>query len=102
MIQQGAKLVISAEDIITELSKNNPNIRFTKKETKSAKNFFEVKPELQIVFQIINNEPKDINQIARRARISVSEANYKIMMLQIDNKVIELPGQRYIRNEGED
>ena len=33
---------------------------------------------------------------------NVSEANYKIMMLQIDNKVIELPGQRYIRNEGED
>ena len=102
LIQQGAKLVISAEDIIAELSRTNPNIRFIKMENKSAKNFLNVEPELQKVFQIINNEPKDINQIARRTRIPVSEANYKIMMLQIDNKVIELPGQRYIRNEGED
>ncbi len=102
LIQQGAKLVISAEDIITELSRTNPNIRFIKMENKSAKNFLNVEPELQKVFQIINDEPKDINQIARRTRIPVSEANYKIMMLQLDNKIIELPGQRYIRNEGED
>ena len=40
----------------------------------------------------------DFNQIARRTGLSISEVNYKTMMLQLEDKIVELPGQRFIRN----
>ena len=43
--------------------------------------------------------PKDLNQISRETGLSISEVNYKTMMLQLEDKIIELPGQRFVRND---
>ncbi len=101
LIQKGAKLVINAEDIIEELSKINPEIIFRKKEIKQKNLYFNISPELLNVYKEITDEPKDLNQIARNIGLSISEVNYKTMMLQLEDKIIELPGQRFIRNDNE-
>ena len=101
LIQKGAKLVINAEDIVEELSKINPEIIFRKKEIKQKNLYFNISPELLNVYKEITDEPKDLNQIARNIGLSISEVNYKTMMLQLEDKIIELPGQRFIRNDNE-
>ena len=100
-IQKGAKLVRNVEDIIKEINKSNPEIEFYKKEIKTKNLYFDISPKLLNVYKEITNEPKDLNQISRRSGLSISEVNYKIVMLQLEDKIVELPGQRFIRNDKE-
>ncbi len=100
-IQKGAKLVRNAEDIIKEMNKVNPRIEFYKKEIKTKNLYFDIPLELLNVYKEITDIPKDLNQIARKTKLSISEVNYKTMMLQLEDKIIELPGQRFVRNNNE-
>ena len=99
LIKKGAKLVTCVEDIFEEISKINPEIVFNKKEIEQKDIYFDISPELLNVYKEISDIPKDVNQIARKTGLSISEVNYKTMMLQLEDKIIELPGQRFVRNQ---
>ena len=94
LIKQGAILVTSVADILGEY----PRIKFSKVNNISKDIFLDIPDDLKIVYKNINNIPQDINQIARNTGLSIGEVNYKIMMLQLDDKIKELPGKRFIRN----
>ena len=53
------------------------------------------------LFKEIDNIPKDIDCIARKTKLSVSEVNYKITLLQLEGKVLEKPGHKFVRIEEE-
>ena len=96
LIQNGSKLVIKVDDIIN----NYPNIKFEKIHKKEQiKN---IPKELEDIYNVIEKVPQDINNITRKSKLSINEVNYKLMLLQLENLIIELPGQRYIRNESGD
>lgn len=99
LIQKGAKLVKNFEDIIEEVNRVYPEIEFCKREVKTKSLCFDISTELLNVYKEITDEPKDLNQISRNIGLSISEVNYKTMMLQLEDKIIELPGQRFIRND---
>ena len=98
LIQKGAKLVTCIEDIIEEISKINPKIVFCKRNVEVKNINYDIPIELLNVYKKISNIPKDINQISRETGLSISEVNYKTMILQLEDKIIELPGQRFVRN----
>ena len=77
------------------------NIKFTKRKTKNKEIYLDIPEELIEVYKIINQNPKSINEIALETGLSISEINYKTMMLEIEGKILELPGQRFIRKEEE-
>lgn len=96
LIQNGANLVIKIDDILNYYT----DINFTKKllvKQDVYKN--NISPELKKVYESINNIPINVNEIAKKTSLPISEVNYKILMLQLDNKIIEIPGQRFIRKE---
>lgn len=93
LIQEGAHLVMRVDDIISYF----PNINFEKKKVELKDIFFDIPPELQMVYKNINYIPQDVNEIARKTGLSVSEVNYKIMLLQLDDKIREVPVQRFVR-----
>ena len=64
--------------------------------------YLDIPTDLLEVYKFINNIPQDVNEIARKAKLSISDVNYKIMMLQLEDKITELPGQRYILKEDDD
>lgn len=98
LIQQGAKLVTSVEDMFKDIYKDNSGIIFCKK--KQEKNWLvNIPPDLIGVFKEIDNVPRDINYIARKTKLPISEVNYKIMLLQLEEKIIEKPGHKFVRNE---
>lgn len=95
LIQNGAILVTSAEDIVNYY----PKLKFTKKDIKSQDIFIDIPSDLRTVYKTINDIPQDINQIAHKTGLSIGEVNYKTMLLQLDDKIKELPGQRFVRND---
>ena len=96
LIQNGSKLVTKIDDILNSY----PNIKFEK--THKKEQIENIPKELEDVYNVIEDIPQDINKIARKSGLSISEVSYKLMLLQLENLITELPGQRYIRNESGD
>lgn len=98
LIQNGSYLVTDVEDILN----NYPDINFLKTEIVPKDILFDIPRDLRTVYKTINSSPQDVNEVARKTGLSISEVNYKIMLLQLEDKIKELPGQRFIRNDEED
>lgn len=89
LIQKGAFLVTNVEDII----KNYPKLELIKAEVQKEKN---VEPEFKAIYDILNyDEPIHINEIAKKLNLSISEINAKLMMLELEEKIVSLPGNNY-------
>lgn len=98
LIQNGAKLVTDVEDILIYY----PDITFFQRPSLRKKIYVGISADLLTIYKSINDVPQDVNQIARKTGLSVGEVNYKIMMLQLEDKIVELPGQRYIIKNDDD
>lgn len=96
LIKNGSKLVTRIEDILLEY----PQIKFKRKSLN--KNKKQVPKELEKVYKCIKNEPVSINQIVRKTKMTVQDISYKIMLLELENLIEELPGQVYRIKNGED
>ena len=57
---------------------------------------------MEKVYKCIKNEPANINQSVRKTKMSIQDISYKIMLLQLENLIEELPGQVYRIKNGED
>ena len=97
LIQKGAKLVTDIDDILNFYS----DINFSKKDKNIKDIILDIPNDLRIVYKSISDIPRDINEIAYSTGLSISEVNYKTMLLQLDGKIKELPGQRFVKNEEE-
>jgi DNA processing protein len=95
LIKKGANLVSNVDDILNFYS----NIIFEKRNIYTQDILLDVPYELRNVYKVINKIPQDINEIVSKTGLSISEVNYKTMLLQIENKIKELPGQRFVRND---
>lgn len=90
IIQSGGKLITCVEDILEEFK----DIKFIKKENNNA-NFIE--EEYQDVYKLISNNPQHINEIVKQLNSNVKDVSYKLMMLELEDYIIELPGKYFIR-----
>lgn len=97
LIKRGANLVTNVDDIL----ECYPYIKFSKRKLENKEIYIDIPQDLIQVYKIINDKPKDINEISREIGISVSEVIYKTMMLQMEDKIVELPGHRFIRRNDE-
>lgn len=95
LIQNGSILVTNVDDILNYYQ----GLKFAKKDIKSHDILLDIPPDLRTVYKTINDIPQDVNEIAHKTGISIGEVNYKTMLLQLDDKIKELPGQRFIRND---
>jgi len=98
LIQNGSKLVTCVEDILEYYE----NISFARKDIQIRDILLDIPKDLRIVYKVINDKPQDVNEIAHKTGLSIGEVNYKTMLLQLDEKIKELPGQRFIRNNDDD
>ena len=55
-----------------------------------------VEPEFQKIYDILSYEESiHINEITQKLNLSISEVNEKLMMLELEEKVVSLPGNNY-------
>ena len=98
LIQEGAKLVLSPGDILEEYG-----IKYDKKEELEQiyekKRKIKIKPEYKELYNLITEKPIEINELAKRSKLDISELSQKITMMEIEGYIESLPGNEYKRVE---
>lgn len=98
LIQEGAKLVLSPGDILEEYG-----IKYDKKEELvqiyEKKKKIKIKPEYKELYNLITEKPIEINELAKKSKLDISELNQKITMMEIEGYIESLPGNEYKRVE---
>ena len=82
LIVKGGNLVLSPKDIINYLDIEE------KQE--------EINKEYRDIYYSIGNIPSTVDEIAERSGKEISEVNSTLIMLEMEDKVINLPGGRYV------
>lgn len=98
LIKKGGKLVTCIKDIIEQYPKLKKNISKTSNEI--AKEQVEeviVNEEYIDIYKIITEKSIHINEIYKKSKLSINEVNYKLMMLELEGNIIQLPGKNFIR-----
>ena len=49
------------------------------------------------IYNYINNNPIDVDELMRKTNMDIKHINYEITMLTIEEKIKELPGQKYVK-----
>ena len=98
LILEGAKLVLSPGDILEEYG-----IKYDKKEELEQiyekKKEIKIKPEYKALYNLIFLSPIEINELAKKSKLDISELNQKITMMEIEGYIESLPGNEYKRVE---
>lgn len=89
LIQAGAKLVLSSEDIFEEL-----NIE-KKIATETAKSIFPESQDEQIIIEILRQADKSINDVVRESSLNVIAVNSALTILEMKGTVQNLGGGCY-------
>ena len=90
LIKEGAFLVTEVEDII----KQYPNMNLTKRKLNIKDE--NVEDEYKEIYNCLDYEKEIyINDIVKKVKMNITEVNYKLMMLELKDKIVSLPGNNY-------
>lgn len=93
LLKKGAKLVTSVDDII----KYFENIEVTQKEIEGFE--IEVPEEYKKIYEKIQREPINADEICKKIRKPISEVNTILTMLELEGFIESLPGSYFRRKE---
>lgn len=96
LIKEGAFLVTEVKDIVEQY----PNIELEKININDVKNIkidtCSISKEYKIIYNILDNKKSiNINDIAKISKLNINEVSYKLMMLEIEDKIVSLPGNNF-------
>lgn len=91
MIQDGAKLVTSVEDIVDEFDflEKVCSINEVKDE--------EVDEQYKDVFELLSDVPIEFEKLVKKSDLKVNELMTKLTMLELDGKIDRLSGNRFVK-----
>ena len=49
------------------------------------------------IYEYITNNPIDVDELIQKTNMDIKQINYEITMLTIEEKIKELPGQKYVK-----
>lgn len=90
LIQQGAKLVATVDDILEEL-------RLPKSPTHAATSAIALEGTDAALYAQLTLDPQHMDALALRCKLSVAEVARVLLGLELRGLVRALPGQRYVR-----
>jgi DNA processing protein len=89
LMQQGAAVVLSAQDILSQLNVKGPD--------ESSAPTIKLSNDEDKVFQILSHEPKHIDEISQTLKQPTSFALGILLSLELKNIVHQLPGKMFAR-----
>ncbi len=96
LIRQGAKLVESAEDIVSELA---PLVGHLLEEMETrpplAETATEEDEEYVKLFAALGHDPVDIDELAARSALTIEQVSSMLLILELEGKIEKLSGGRY-------
>ena len=98
LIKEGAFLVTDVDDIMAQYSdlkldeRNINDVKYIDMDSCS------VGEEYKVVYDVLDNEKSiNINEIAKLSKLDINEVSYKLMMLELEDKVVALPRNNFRR-----
>jgi len=97
IIRKGGILVTAINDIISEFPKE---ILPSQKENNENKKLeIKIDKEFLDIYNILpDRKPMHIDEIIQKSGLKANEVNYKLMMLEIENAVLQISGRRFVKN----
>ncbi|MFY8216190.1 MAG: DNA-processing protein DprA [Chthoniobacterales bacterium] len=93
LIQQGAKLVISAQDVLDDFGMLFP----TQPDVKSPVLAPKLEPEEQSIYEALGDEEVHIDDIAAKCGLPSHEVSSSLLALEMRRLVKQLPGARFVK-----
>jgi len=92
LIKMGAKVVTSAEDVLSELNiKGVSNLQEARKIIPDSR-------EEAIILEILKETPVDIDKIVKTTKLDIVKINQTLTLMEMKGKVRNLGGNQYIKN----
>lgn len=86
LLKNGAHLVTSAKDIISEYDFLNYK---EQEKIKNEKHHYKINVEYKDVYDILNGPPLNIEQICNKAKKPISQINNTLLMLELEGAIIK-------------
>ena len=93
LIQQGAKLVIDAGDILADL----PMIFAQPPELQKSRPRLSLSPEELLVYESIGDDPTPMDAIISKSGLPVATVSSRLLALELGRHIRTLPGSRFIK-----
>jgi DNA processing protein len=98
LIQQGAKLVETAEDILNELAPlAQASINSSQPSESNNKNNHKLDRDYQILLEKMGHDPVSIDILVSRCGLTAEEVSSMLLILELQEIVASAPGGTYIR-----
>ena len=94
LIKEFAKIVTSPKDVI-----NNYNFLHKIEVNSSTLVEEQIPEEYKKIYSLITDIPINVNDIVKKSLLELREVSSKLTMLELDGKVVKLPGNMYIRGD---
>jgi DNA processing protein len=98
LIKQGAKLVETIDDVLEEFNLDLPHKAQVPK-LSPENNKVDLSTEETKVLSVLTAEPKHIDAIAAACDLPVSQVASLLLMLEVKQKILSLPGKSYMLAE---
>lgn len=96
LLRSGAKLVESARDILEELQIHIDELK--EAEIKENEKIRELSPEQKKMFEMIQEEPVQIDELITKSGFSTGQTSSLLLELELNGLIRQLPGKRFIRS----
>lgn len=94
LIQEGARLVHTADDILSELT---AQLELFGKTDRPVIEVADLTDAEQLLFELLTHEPVHIDVLARQANLPSAQALATLLQLEFKNAVKQLPGKMFVR-----
>lgn len=96
MLKNGAFLATSADDILIKCNiPQNTNIK--EENNNSLKTQIKVSKKYKEVYDILQNQPLNTNEICKKLNLTVNEVNSKLLFMEMEGLVKRVAGNSYIK-----
>jgi DNA processing protein len=103
LIQQGAKLVETAADIVAELGSLAGALEsFPSHVAVQSSNSTQTDPDYANLLAAMGFDPVTINRLAERSGLTAEQLSSMLLILELDGRVISLPGGRFQKSNTRD